>query len=267
MKKLIALDVDGTLVNSKKIMTDKTKDTLIRAIEMGHELMIVSGRQTAGLISLAKRLKFDRLGGLLSSFNGGMLYDFKKEKILANHPMDIRLAREILDFSKDLNLELMIPYDGYIITDKDDHPYTKRESKILEVEIKLIKDIRENLDFAPNKFLFAQDPDKIDGPIKKLREKFIEKTEQVKSARFYYEIMPKGLSKGRALVEAANLLDIPVEDTIAFGDEMNDISMIKAAGVGVAMANAVDPVKSVADYITKSNDEDGIAYFLEKHIL
>ena len=267
MKKLIAVDVDGTLVNSDKVMTPRTRKALMRAIEEGHHVMIVSGRQTAGLLSLADELDFSRLGGLLSAFNGGMIYDFKNKKTLANHTLDLDLAREILDYSKDLDLELMVPSGDYIYTDKAGQSYVEKEARILEVGIKVVPHIRDNLTFAPNKFLFAQDPDKIDGEIAGLIDNFGDETVQVKSSRFYHEIMPLGLSKGNSLKEAADLLGVAMEDVIAFGDEMNDMSMLEVAGTSVAMGNAVDPVKEVADHITLSNDEDGIAHFLEKHIL
>ena len=84
---------------------------------------------------------------------------------------------------------------------------------------------------------------------------------------FFYEIMPIGVEKGASLVEMANFLGFDIKDTIAFGDERNDLEMLDAAGVGVVMANAPDLVKTHGDFITKSNDEDGIAYYLDKFLL
>lgn len=267
MKKLIAVDVDGTLVNNKKEITPRTKKALISAIKEGHKVMIASGRATYGIRKQAEGLEFDRLGGLISAFNGGELYDYKSKKSLASHPMDLDLARDILDFSKDLDLELMI-FDGKdILTDRKNNAYVIRESKIVDMEIKVIEDLRKSLDFAPIKLLFAQDPDKIDNPAKKLLEKFGDKTEQVKSSRFYYEVMPKGLSKGNAVLEACKIFGIDRKDSIVFGDEMNDMSMFEVAGTGVAMENAVDPIKEASDFVTKSNNEDGIAYYLENFVL
>ena len=267
MKKLIAVDVDGTLVNSNGQITARTREALIAATKAGHEVMIVSGRATFGLRHQAKTLAFDKYGGVLSSFNGGELFDFKEKKVLASHKMDYDLAKEILEFSKDLDLELMI-FDGdKILTDRPDGYYAKRESEIIDMDIKPIKNLKNRLDFAPNKFLFAQDPDKIDKPAQKLMKKFGDVTEQVKSSRFYYEVMPKGLSKGSSIIEACKIFGIDIKDTIVFGDEMNDISMFEVAGTGVAMGNAVESIKNIADYVTKSNNEDGIAYYLENFVL
>ncbi|WP_311481306.1 Cof-type HAD-IIB family hydrolase [uncultured Anaerococcus sp.] len=267
MRKLIALDVDGTLVNSEGVITERTRKALIAATKAGHEVMIVSGRPTFGLRDQARALGFDKFGGVLSSYNGGQLYDFKEGKILANHPMDYDLAMEILDLSKSLNLEIMVPHGEVIITDRADNFYSNRESGMLNMEVKEIADIRDSLDFAPNKILFAQDPDKLDEPCAKLREKFGDRTEQVKSARFYYEVMPKGLSKGNSILEACKIFGIAREDIIVFGDEMNDVSMFEVAGTGVAMGNAVESIKKLADFVTKTNNEDGIAYYLENFVL
>ncbi len=267
MKKLIAVDVDGTLVNSNGQITARTREALIAATKAGHEVMIVSGRATSGLRHQAKTLAFDKYGGVLSSFNGGELYEFKEKKVLSSHRMDYDLAMEILAFTKDLDLELMIFDRKYILTDRADGFYVKRESKIIDMEIKEIPDLRDRLDFAPNKFLFAQDPKKIDKPARELLKKFGDVTEQVKSSRFYYEVMPKGLSKGASIIEACKIFGIDIKDTIVFGDEMNDISMFEVAGTGVAMGNAVESIKNIADYVTKSNNEDGIAYYLENFVL
>ena len=107
----------------------------------------------------------------------------------------------------------------------------------------------------------------LDEIIPGLSDKFIDRTCQVRSQRYYYEIMPQGLSKGKSLLEIAEYYDIEQKEIIAFGDELNDETMIKVAGVGVAMANAVDHIKEISDYITLSNDEDGIADYLEKFVL
>ena len=264
--KLIGLDVDGTLINTKKEITKRTKDSLIKAMNQGHKVAIVSGRPTAGVIDLAKDLEFETYGGLLSNFNGGMISDYKTKKILVSHTLDRDLALEIIDFTKDLDIEIMIPHMDNIYTRKAGE-YAVEEARYLGLNLVVEEDLSKILDFAPNKFLFAKDPDKIDKVAQKIYQKFGAITEQVKSSRFYYEVMPKGLSKGKSLLEIAKIFSIDPEDIIAFGDEMNDASMLEMAGTGVAMGNAVEPIKKIADYTTLSNDEDGIAYYLEKFIL
>lgn len=263
--KLIAVDVDGTLLNSNKEITPKTKKALIRAGEEGHKLVIVSGRPTAGVLGLAKELRFDEFGGLLSNFNGGAITNFATGELIANHPMDLDLVKEILAYTRDLDLDLIIPDGNRIVSDRN-HKYLEIERDLLGVDSKVIEAIRDEIDFKPNKLLFANDEKILDEIIPGLSDKFKDRTSQVRSTRYYYEIMPQGLSKGKSLLEIADHYGIEKADIIAFGDEMNDETMIEVAGVGVAMANAVDPIKKIADYITLSNDEDGIADYLEKFV-
>lgn len=264
--KLIGLDVDGTLINSRKEISERTKKVLIRAMKEGHKVVIVTGRPTPGARSLANILDFEKYGGLLSTYNGGAITDCKENKTLTSHPMDMKLAREIVAFSKDLDLEIILPYEETIYS-RAKGKYAVSEAKNVNMDLEIVENLEDIVNFCPNKILFAQDPDRIDAPIKNLKEKFGEETEQMKSARYFYEVMPKGPSKGKSLLEIAELFDIDRKDIIAFGDEMNDKSMIEMAGVGVAMGNAVEKIKEIADYITLSNDEDGIAYYLEEFVL
>lgn len=267
MKKLIVVDIDGTLVNDEKKITPKTRDALISAIKAGHEVMIASGRPSHGIRAEAEILGFDKFGGLLSAYNGGEIYDFKNKKVLASHPIAYELAKEICDFAKNLDLVLMIPKDNYILAKNPDNYYVQREARVCGMDIKVVDDLGLSLDFSPNKLLFAQDPERIDQPARMLFEKFGDRTAQVKSTRFFYEIMPLGLSKGSSILEACKIFGIDKEDVIVFGDEMNDMSMFEVAGTGVAMGNAVDPIKKLAAYVTKSNNEDGIAFYLENFLL
>lgn len=262
--KLIGVDVDGTLLNSENKITPRTRQALIRAGQMGHKIVIVSGRPTSAVKDLAKELEFDKFNGLLANYNGGSITDYTSGKVLANHNLERNLALEILDKTRFLNI--IVPYKDMILSDKD-HKFLEAESKLLGLEAKILSDIRDKLDFDPNKILFAAEIAKLEESIPFLKENFGNVTSQVRSHRNYYEIMPKGLSKGNSLLEIAKLYDIDQADIIAFGDEMNDFTMIEVAGVGVAMANAVDKIKEIADYVTLSNDEDGIGDYIEKYVL
>lgn len=264
--KLIAVDVDGTLINSKNQISKKTKDTLIKAAKIGNKIVIVSGRPAPGLRALAKELEFDKFHGLLSSNNGSTITDFASGEIIADHFLDMDLARKILKESLKIDLEIVLPHGDILISDKN-HKYLDHELRLLKLQSKIIPDVRENLSFKINKILFSGEPEKVDKYYPFLEKNYGEITSQVRSHPYNYEVMPKGLSKGASLLEIANFYQIKKEDIIAFGDELNDLTMIESAGVGVAMANAVDTLKEIADYITLSNDEDGIAYYLDRFVL
>lgn len=266
MKKLIGLDIDGTLVNSKLEITPKTKAALEKAQDLGHILVIASGRAPHGVYRYAKELNFDKHNGLLSNFNGGRITNFQKKQAIINHPLNFNLTKEILEFAENLDIDYCLLNEGKIYSNKK-NTYRLEESALKNnMEIVIRENLSYNLDFEVNNILFSQKEDRIDEPAKKLMEKFGKITSQIKSMPYYYEIMPQNISKGRSLMEIAKYYGIDEKDTIAFGDEENDISMIKMAGTGVVMANGSQKVKELADYITKSNDNDGIAYYLENFV-
>lgn len=267
MKKIIAVDIDGTLLNSKREITEKTKNALIKAQELGHIVVIASGRDPFGVYPFADILEFKKFDGLLSNFNGGRITNYKTGEVIINHSLDLNLAKEILQFSeKNLDMHYIIYSDDGILTSSSDTYTLKEICDKAFTSYKVIDDLAYSLDFAPNKIMFSQNPNLIDKDAKKLKDKFFEKTAQVKSTPYFYEIMPKGIDKGRSLKEIADYYNMSMDDVIAFGDEENDLTMIEMAGCGIVMGNGTDFMKSKADFITKTNDEDGIAYYLEKFV-
>ena len=267
MEKLIAVDIDGTLLTDDKKISDKNKEVLIKIREAGHKLVIASGRDYSGTTFLAEELDFQKYGGFLSNFNGGRITDFKSRKIIANHTLGLDFMREFLHFIRDLDIDIMIYYDGKIYTNSMETYWLKETADQTNQEIVLRENLIDDIDFEPNNILLSQNPNRIEEPSRIIYEKYKDITHQVKSTPWYYEIMPKGVSKGKSLYEIADIYSIPYENIIAFGDEMNDKSMIEMAGVGVAMGNAVEGIKEIADFITLTNEEDGIAYYLEKFVL
>lgn len=267
MAKIIALDIDGTLLNSKGQISPRTKKALEEALSKGNIVVIVSGRSPKGVLKYAEILKLDLYDGLLSNYNGARITNYKTQKILFNHTLELDDLRELLEFSENIDINYTIYYDGKCYTNSMD-TYKLEETRAKNnMEIIYNKNLSYEIDFKPNNVLFACHPDKIKEPIKKIYDKFSDRFTLVKSTSYYYEVMPKGVSKGESLLEIANYYNIPMSDIIAFGDEDNDLSMIKDAGVGVVMANGSESMLKQADYITLSNDEDGIADYLEKFVL
>lgn len=267
MKKIIAVDIDGTLLNSNREISKKTHDALIKAQELGHIVVIASGRDPFGVFPFADNLEFKKFAGLISNFNGGRITNYKTGEVIINHSLDLNLAKEILQFSeKNLDMHYIIYSDDGILTSSSDTYTLKEICDKAFTSYKVIDDLAYSLDFAPNKIMFSQNPNLIDKDAKKLKDKFFEKTAQVKSTPYFYEIMPKGIDKGRSLKEIADYYNMSMDDVIAFGDEENDLTMIEMAGCGIVMGNGTDFMKSKADFITKTNDEDGIAYYLEKFV-
>lgn len=265
--KLIAVDIDGTLVNDDKIISQRTKDTFKKILEAGHKVCIASGRSFYGTVDFAKELGFDKYGGLLSNFNGAKITEFKTGKELFNHTLPLKLVKEVLTFIKPLNIGYLIYYKDKIYVD-DLNTYALDEGvKFNKINYIYRPNLINEIDFEPNNILFTADPQLIGPDADKIYDNFKNEGTLTYSGPYYYEIMPKGITKGTSLIEIANYYGIKHEDIIAFGDQMNDTDMILKAGIGVAMDNATDNLKKIADYITLSNNDDGVADYLERFVL
>ena len=153
--------------------------------------------------------------------------------------------------------------DDHIVVGNEINKYTKIEAKINGMDIKFVEDFPGYVDFDINKCLLQGEPEEILKLESVLSEKYKGVLGVFRSESYFLELVPEGIDKARSIDRLLKMIDIPTEQSIACGDGFNDISMIKYAGLGVAMENAKDPVKEAADVITLSNDEDGIAHLLK----
>ena len=273
--KVIIMDVDGTLTNSKKVVTEKTKNALIKAQELGSILVLASGRPTSGLIDLAKELKMNEHNGLLVSFNGSKVIDCETNKVLFNKTMSIEEGQAVLEHMKNFKVKPMIDKDDYIyVNDVFDNevinngePFNIIEYESRGGKFKLCEqeDLAAFADYPLNKILTAGDPEYLEEHYKEMMEPFKDKLSCMFTAPFYFEFTAKGIDKAKALDSVLIPMGYKKEEMIAFGDGHNDASMVKYAGVGVAMENAVEDLKAIANEITLSNEEDGIVYTLSKY--
>ena len=274
--KVIIMDVDGTLTNNKKIISKKTKNALIKAQELGAILVLASGRPTSGLMDLAKELKMDENNGLLVSFNGSKVVDCENNKVLFNKTMSVEEGQAVLEHMKKFNVKPMIDKGDYMyVNDVFDNTiiYNGEPFNIIQYEsrggkFKLCEkdDLAAFADYPLNKILTAGDPEYLQDNYKEMMEPFKDSLSCMFTAAFYFEFTAKGIDKAKALDTVLIPMGYKKEEMIAFGDGHNDASMVKYAGIGVAMANAVDDLKAIADEVTLSNEEDGIAYTLSKYI-
>lgn len=273
--KVIVMDVDGTLTNSQKLISPKTLDTLLKAQEAGAILILASGRPTSGLIDLAKTLKMDKHNGLLVSFNGSKVINCENEEVLFNETMSVEQGQAVLEHMKKFNVIPMIDKDNYMyvndVFNNELHHQGKNiniikyESRGGKFKLCEIDDLAAFADFPLNKILTAGEPKYLQKHYKEMMEPFKNSLSCMFTADFYFEFTAKGIDKAKALDTVLTPKGYKREEIIAFGDGHNDISMINYAGIGIAMDNAVDELKSVADEITLSNDEDGIAHTLSKY--
>ncbi len=262
--KLIAMDMDGTLTNSQKEISEETKQALIKVEKLGVKLVLASGRPTPGLFKEAKELKMDQYGGYLLSFNGANVKEYPSMKVIYNNVINKKYILPIINNAKALNLGIMTYDENNIVIDNPKTYKVEYEQKITNMNIKEVDDLRTYVDYEPNKFLLSVPKEYIKTQLEEFKLPFGDCLSIYTSAPFYIEVVSKGINKAEGLKSIVERLEISNKDIIAFGDEMNDLAMLQYAGWGVAMKNAVKPVKLIADEVTDSNDEDGIAKSLYK---
>ncbi len=265
-KKIIFLDLDGTLTNDEKKITPKTKEALMDIQKRGHIVALASGRPTPGMGFIAKELELEKYGGYVMSFNGGKIINWKTKETVFENTLDRKYLPDLIRYARQNNLGL-ITYDnkqGLVATRVD--PYVMLETVKINRIPAFLTDVVKYVDYNPNKCLYTVDPEFSEYHEKRLAEKFGDVLSVYRSTDYFIEIVPKGIDKAASIKVLIDKLNIPHENTIACGDGFNDLSMIKYAAVGVAMENAVDAVKESADYITASNNDDGIAKVVEKFI-
>lgn len=256
--KLIALDLDGTLKSSDKKIMPKTKAVLQKLAEKGVVIVLASGRPTAGLEDEARELGLDKLGGYLLSFNGAKVINYQTKDIIYQKVYDADIAHHVYDRGKEFNLAVMTYTDEMILTEDENDEYVIVESNINHMPIKHIDNFKKIVDFPVNKVLLTGKPEYVEEILDDFKKPFGDNLSIYRSAPFFIEVMAQNIDKAASLQKLIDSLNINREEVICFGDGYNDLTMIEFAGMGVAMANAVDEVKSRANYVTLSNDEEGI---------
>lgn len=272
----IVMDIDGTLLNSKKQISDLTREALIAAQNKGVQLILASGRPTAAMTHYAEILEMNQNHGLLVSYNGSRVVDSETGETLYNQPICVKDGKAVLEHLKQFDVIVMIEKNDYMMVNDVFHnqiSYLGKEMNIIEYEARggqyklcEIIDLSDFLDYEINKILIAGDPDYLQANYKEIMRPFDGKLNCMFTAPFYFEFTADGIDKAKALDAVFGPLGINRDDAIAFGDGHNDMTMLQYCGTGIAMGNAVEDLKAIADEIGLSNDEDGIAKMLATFI-
>jgi len=267
MYKIIALDMDGTLLNSDKIITEKTKIALQAARTKGVKVVLASGRPIDGLRKYLKELDLVDKDEYVLSYNGSLVQETKGDAIIHESGLKGSDLHYIYSLSSKLgvNIHAFSGEDG-LITPKISK-YTEVEAELNGIDIKIVDFEKVHVNENIIKIMLIDDVEILDAALAKLPKEVFERYNVVKSTPYFLEIINKEGNKGQGLKALAKHLNVKREEIIAVGDAGNDIDMIKYAGLGVAMGNATDEVKDLADYQTSSNNEDGIAEIVEKFIM
>lgn len=272
--KAIALDIDGTLTNDKKEITPRTRAALMDAQHAGIRVILASGRPVQGLHALSHELELEKHGGLVVAYNGAHVVNAETGDVLFDQPMDVETMHALLNHLRQFDVipwvtegKYLYVEDAYRCTIKhkgEPVNIVKYERDACDLKIQEVDDLREVCNHPQDKILTAGTDTYLQEHWREMYAPFTDTLSGMFTADFYFEYMAPGVDKAHALAGALPKLGIDASETVAFGDGQNDKGMIAWAGVGVAMANAIEETKAVADMVTASNNEDGIALALEK---
>lgn len=265
--KLLVLDLDGTLTNSKKEITRHTKETLIKAQEAGLKVVLASGRPTYGVAPLANELELQKYEGYILAYNGGEIIDWKTRELMYEKQLDSDLLPYLYRCAKENDFAIVTYENEYVLTEKPDDEYVLKEALLNVMKIKKVDNFLEAVKHPITKCLIVGEPSRLALLEKEMYEKLKDRMGVFRSEPYFLELVPKGIDKAQSLSVLLEEIGMTKNEMIAIGDGFNDLSMIQYAGLGIAMENAQDVVKQAADFITLSNEEDGVAYAVEKFYL
>lgn len=264
--KLLVLDVDGTVTNSAKEVTKKTKNALLHLQERGVRVVIASGRAPNGVFPVAQSLGLPRFNSYILAFNGAKIISLKTRACLYEEFLPTHIPPGLLLDSRNYGLGFLTYSDAVLTAGTRPDRYMAMESQISDMPIEYHRNFKIDAGHPVNGCLLTGEPAYIARLEPVFVEKYAQETEIFRSEPYFLEVVPKGVDKGHSLDRLLKLLGIPWDQVVCCGDSFNDITMVQFAGVGVAMANAQSAVKDVADYVTQNdNDHDGVAEVIERY--
>ena len=266
--KLLVLDVDGTLLNDEREISKRTLAALLKVQQMGVRIVLASGRPTYGLMPLAKTLELGNYGGFVLSYNGCQIIKAQNGEILFERRINPEMLPYLEKKARKNGFAIFTYHNDTLITDSPDNEYIKNEALLNNLKIIKEDEFSTAIDFAPCKCMLVSDKEKALIGLEQHWEKRLAGTlDAFRSEPYFLEVVPCGVNKANTLGALLEHLEVTREEAIAVGDGVCDVTMLQLAGMGVAMGHSQDSVKVCADYVTASNEEDGVALAVEKLIL
>lgn len=268
-KKILFLDLDDTLLNRRKEISNGNNEAIQKALREGHLVVINSGRPLIGVTPLLNHLGLTRPGCYAIAYNGGLIYDSYEKKVIFQQTLSFPDVKHIFNKAAEFGLHCQT-YDSRHLIAPAHNSRLQYYVDTTHVPYRIDPGCPDTLTEAPCKVLTIGETDRksSEAYLQSMRDWAEGRIDMFYSSQLYIEHVPIGVSKGNAILKLCELLDIPVENTIAVGDAENDAAMLKAAHTGVAVANAIPELKELADYVTKNDcDHDAIAEVIYKFIL
>ena len=266
--KLLVLDVDGTILNSERKITQRTVMTLRKVQSIGIKVALASGRPTYGLLPLAKAIDLGTYGGFIISYNGAQVISAQDGEILFARSIDPQMVPYLEKKAAKTGMT-MAYYDGDEVVSTDiTNPHVVDEAQMNVMKLRQVDQISMVVEDWPSEvMLFSDHEEELDSLENHMQRHLNGVMDTIHSNPYMLEVVGYQVGKSYAMSALMQLLGIGMEEVIAIGDGTADVNMIQMAGTGIAMANAVESVRRCADYITLSNDEDGAAVAIEKAIM
>lgn len=267
MYKLIALDMDGTLLTSEKTISTRTKNAIASARQRGVKVVLASGRPLDGMQDKLNELNIDGDNEFVVYFNGSMVKELGTNKIIHNAIIDGKRTKQVAALAKNLGADChAFSTELGLITPRLNE-YTDIESTINQIPVTVFDFDTLEDDHPIIKAMIVAAPQQLTELIKQIPQSMRDSFTIVQSAPFFLEFLSLDSNKGVGVKAIADYLDIAAENVICMGDAENDHHMLEYAGLGVAMENAMEQTKAIADYITASNNDDGVAKVIEEFVL
>ncbi len=263
--KMLVLDVDGTLLNDNKEISKRTLATLRKVQQMGVRIILASGRPTYGLLPLAKELELGTYNGYVLSYNGGQVINASNGEVIFERRINPELI-PYLEKKANKNGFGILTYDGdTIVTNMPDNPHIQAEAALNGMKINYQENFSIAIDYSPCKCMLVSDDEKaLIGLEEHWKRRLDGVLDVFRSEPFFLEVVGCRVDKANTLGAVMEMQGIKPDEIVVFGDGVADVTMLQLAELGIAMGNAPDSVKRCADYVTLSNNEDGVAVAVEK---
>lgn len=260
--KLLAIDLDDTLLNPQLKISPRNKEYILRAREAGVQVTLATGRMYRSALPYAKELAINLP---IVTYQGALVKVAGTGQVLIHKPVPMDLAKETIAWGKRLGYHINIYVDDTLYVEKVT-PEAEAYQKISGITAQPVGDLQKFLQQPPTKILFVAEPKELDAVSKEMGAHFGTSLHICKSKPHFLEFSHPEATKGHALDALAKQWGFTAEQVIAIGDAPNDLEMISYAGLGAVMGNAQPEVKAKADYVTSSNEQDGVAEVIAKFI-
>lgn len=265
--KLVAIDLDGTLLNDHHEINQPVVESIKAARKAGIYVVLSTGRPLSGTRTQLEVLELNQLDDYIITYNGALVLNTKTWDVVAEHNLSREEYLEIDHLARSLDVHLhLADKEAMYTANRDISSYTVLESHLVNMPLHYRTPEEIAKQVLPVKMMMIDEPEILEKAFHKIPKDYFDKYTIVRSTPYFIEVLNPNASKGIALKELSEHLGLQPSEVMAIGDAENDLSMIEFAGTGVAMGNGSDAVKAAADYTVATNLEDGVKEAFERWV-